>query len=83
MFGRIKKLLYFPVATYFRFFADVCESGAIEQDVDVVKFLYRPDTEASGTHIPNKLLIAKHRNGPTGEMDLMFQGNRIRLNSVG
>lgn len=62
--------------------ADLRESGAIEQDADVVMFLYRPDAEASGSHIPTKLLIAKHRNGPTGEIDLLFQGNRIKFNSV-
>jgi replicative DNA helicase len=62
--------------------ADLRESGAIEQDADVVMFIYRPDAEASGTHIPTKLLVAKHRNGPTGEIDLMFQGNRIRFVSV-
>jgi replicative DNA helicase len=62
--------------------ADLRESGTIEQDADVVMFLYRPDTEAATTHIPTKLLIAKHRNGPTGEIDLLFQGNRIRFNSV-
>lgn len=62
--------------------ADLRESGAIEQDADVVMFLYRPDSEYTGTHIPTKLLIAKHRNGPTGEIDLQFQGNRIRFTSV-
>lgn len=62
--------------------ADLRESGTIEQDADVVMFLYRPDTEAASTHIPTKLLIAKHRNGPTGEIDLLFQGNRIRFNNV-
>ncbi len=62
--------------------ADLRESGAIEQDADVVMFLYRPDAEATGTHIPTKLLIAKHRNGPTGEIDLLFRGNRIRFQDV-
>ncbi len=62
--------------------ADLRESGAIEQDADVVMFLYRPDAEYTGTHIPTKLLIAKHRNGPTGEIDLLFQGNRIRFTNV-
>ena len=62
--------------------ADLRESGAIEQDADVVMFLYRPESEITGPHIPTKLLIAKHRNGPTGEIDLMFQGNRIRFASV-
>lgn len=62
--------------------ADLRESGAIEQDADVVMFIYRPETEVTSHMIPTKLLIAKHRNGPTGEIDLLFQGNRIRFNSV-
>lgn len=62
--------------------ADLRESGAIEQDADVVMFIYRPDIEVTTPHVPSKLLIAKHRNGPTGEIDLMFFGNRIRFSSV-
>ncbi len=62
--------------------ADLRESGAIEQDADVVMFLYRPDIESTGAHIPTKLLIAKHRNGPTGEIDLLFRGDRIRFHSI-
>lgn len=62
--------------------ADLRESGAIEQDADVVMFIYRPDAEITGTHIPTKLLLAKHRNGPTGEIDLLFQGNRIKFVNV-
>lgn len=61
--------------------ADLRESGAIEQDADVVMFLYRPDAEM-GINILTKLLIAKHRNGPTGEIDLLFRGDRIRFYSV-
>lgn len=59
--------------------ADLRESGAIEQDADVVMFIYRPDVEIVSSTIPTKLLIAKHRNGPTGEIDLMFKGDRIRF----
>lgn len=64
--------------------ADLRESGAIEQDADVVMFLYRPDTDfdVSNHNIPTKMLIAKHRNGPTGEIDLLFRGDRIRFYSV-
>jgi replicative DNA helicase len=62
--------------------ADLRESGAIEQDADVVMFLYRPDVEHSGPNIPTKLLIAKHRNGPTDEVDLLFRGDRIRFYNV-
>lgn len=62
--------------------ADLRESGAIEQDADVVMFIYRPDAEVTSTNIPTKLLIAKHRNGATGEIDLLFRGDRIRFYSV-
>lgn len=58
--------------------ADLRESGAIEQDADVVWFLYRPEDEISPT-MQTKLLVAKHRNGPTGEIDLLFRGDRIRF----
>lgn len=61
--------------------ADLRESGAIEQDSDVVLFLYRPDEEYSST-MQVKLLIAKHRNGPLGEIDLLFRGDRIRFYNV-
>lgn len=62
--------------------ADLRESGTIEQDADVVMFIYRPEMEVVTPMIPTKLLIAKHRNGPTGEVDLMFQGNRIKFSNV-
>ncbi|MCL5432933.1 MAG: replicative DNA helicase [Patescibacteria group bacterium] len=61
--------------------ADLRESGAIEQDADVVMFLYRTDEEFT-KNIPIKLLIAKHRNGPTGEIDLIFKGDRIKFYGV-
>ena len=62
--------------------ADLRESGTIEQDADVVMFIYRPDTEGNSVNIPTKLLIAKHRNGATGEIDLLFRGDRIKFYSV-
>lgn len=62
--------------------ADLRESGAIEQDADVVMFLYRTDAEVTSNIIPTKLLIAKHRNGPMGEVDLLFKGDRIRFYSI-
>lgn len=61
--------------------ADLRESGAIEQDADVVMFLYRPDAEISNV-MQTKLLVAKHRNGPMGEIDLLFRGDRIRFYNV-
>jgi len=62
--------------------ADLRESGSIEQDADVVMFLYRPENEITSSTLQTKLLIAKHRNGPTREIDLLFRGDRIRFYSV-
>jgi len=60
--------------------ADLRESGAIEQDADVVMFLYREEQEMEKwDHQIVKFLIAKHRNGPLGEVDLIFKGDRIRF----
>lgn len=65
--------------------ADLRESGAIEQDADVVAFLYQ-EGESEELLEPNKRLIkfyvAKHRNGPTGELDLMFRSDRVRFYGV-
>jgi len=44
-------------------------------------FLYRPEVEVSNI-MQTKLLIAKHRNGPMGEIDLLFRGDRIRFYNV-
>ncbi|PIR59853.1 MAG: replicative DNA helicase [Candidatus Pacebacteria bacterium CG10_big_fil_rev_8_21_14_0_10_45_6] len=56
--------------------SDLRESGSIEQDADVVMFLYRKDDD-----IPESMSIklAKHRNGALGEIDLFFRGDRIRF----
>ncbi len=56
--------------------ADLRESGAIEQDADVVMFLYREDPEK----IEQVTLdIQKHRNGATGEISLIFRPDRIKF----
>ncbi|NPA27157.1 MAG: replicative DNA helicase [Chloroflexi bacterium] len=59
--------------------ADLRESGALEQDADVVMFLYRPGVYAREEEKPppdepdlTKVIVAKHRNGPVGEVDLLF-----------
>lgn len=64
--------------------SDLRESGSIEQDSDVVMFLYREeqDQEKWGERIFTKLRIAKHRNGPLGEIDLIFRGDRIRFYGI-
>jgi len=65
--------------------ADLRESGGIEQDADVVMFLYLEE-ESEDILDQNKrlvkLFIAKHRNGPTGELDLMFRGDRVKFYGV-
>ncbi|OGV91848.1 replicative DNA helicase [Microgenomates group bacterium RIFCSPLOWO2_01_FULL_46_13] len=59
--------------------ADLRESGAIEQDADVVMFLYREDED----DLENmKLIIAKHRNGPLRTINVRFVGERIRFYGV-
>lgn len=64
--------------------SDLRESGSIEQDADVVMFLYREEADQAmwGDQIQTKLRVAKHRNGPLGEIDLIFRGDRIRFYSV-
>jgi replicative DNA helicase len=59
--------------------SDLRDSGSIEQDADVVMFLYRPDDEVRTSA---KLSIAKHRNGPTGEIDLFFKTEFTRFYEV-
>src|SRR3989344_3549926 len=59
--------------------SDLRDSGSIEQDADVVMFLYRPDEENMEDI---KLLIAKHRNGATGEIPLHFKADRTKFYEV-
>jgi replicative DNA helicase len=71
--------------------ADLRESGAIEQDADVVLMLYREEyysrLQRPNDDIPENLLnkaeviIAKQRNGPTGTVNLNFFGDRVRFES--
>jgi replicative DNA helicase len=56
--------------------SDLRESGAIEQDADVVMFLYRKDEDIREQVT---LRVAKHRNGPLGEAELYFRGDRIKF----
>ncbi|MFZ1811952.1 MAG: replicative DNA helicase [Candidatus Saccharimonadales bacterium] len=65
--------------------ADLRESGSIEQDADIVQFIYRPgyynpdDVELQNI---TELHIAKHRNGPTGKVELYFHPERLRFMSL-
>jgi replicative DNA helicase len=63
--------------------SDLRESGAIEQDADLVLFLYREkdkpaeEQDADGEII--NLKLAKHRNGPTGDLQLWFKKRQTRF----
>jgi replicative DNA helicase len=68
--------------------ADLRESGAVEQDADVVGLLYRTASEDGSEDngyeeaIPVNLLIAKQRNGPTGDVNLTFLKSYTRFESA-
>jgi len=55
--------------------SDLRESGSLEQDSDIVMFIYRPDQYEKDTNKQNvaEIIIAKHRNGPVGSVELIFR----------
>jgi replicative DNA helicase len=64
--------------------SDLRESGSIEQDADVVMFIYREEyynPETDRAHIAD-ILIRKHRNGPTGNIELYFDREKQRISSL-
>lgn len=64
--------------------SDLRESGSIEQDADVVLMMYRedyynPETEREGI---TDLFIKKHRNGPTGDIELYFHAEKVQFRTI-
>jgi replicative DNA helicase len=65
--------------------SDLRESGSIEQDADVVMFIYRDEmytgADTKKPHIA-EILVRKHRNGPTGEVELYFDGEKTSFKNL-
>jgi len=66
--------------------SDLRESGAIEQDADVVLFIYRKDRDKQDVPLEEQnvaqINIGKHRNGPLGSVNLMFDPERVTFRSI-
>jgi len=64
--------------------SDLRESGAIEQDADIVMFIYRDDFYNENSLKPGvaQIIIEKHRNGPTGSVDLFFEKNQTSFKDL-
>ena len=64
--------------------SDLRESGSLEQDADLVMFIVRPSLYDEENEDPRKaeLIVAKQRNGPTGQIDLVFQHEYTRFENA-
>ena len=64
--------------------SDLRESGSLEQDADIVMFIYRPEVYEEDSQFKNlaEIIIAKHRNGPTGEVQLVFRKNLAKFENA-
>ena len=65
--------------------SDLRESGSLEQDADVVMFIYREDYyKGVDSRKPNiaEILIKKHRNGPTGDVELYWDAEKVRFHNL-
>lgn len=63
--------------------SDLRESGSIEQDADMVIFIHRPDyiglSDNPGDKEKTQIIIAKHRNGETADLDMVFKSEQVRF----
>jgi len=64
--------------------SDLRESGSLEQDADIVMFIYRPDQYEKDTVKANvaEIIVAKHRNGPVGSVELVFRGAQTKFENA-
>ena len=64
--------------------SDLRESGSLEQDADIVMFIYRPEVYEDDPAKENiaEIIIAKHRNGPTGTLQLIFRKNIAKFENA-
>ena len=62
--------------------SDLRESGSIEQDADMVILLYRPQVYDETLDNTSEIIIAKHRHGPTGTIQLVWQGEYTRFRNL-
>ncbi len=64
--------------------SDLRESGSLEQDADVVMFIYRPDQYETDTLKKNiaEIMVAKHRNGPVGSVELVFRKSLAKFENA-
>ncbi|HEV7127469.1 MAG TPA: DnaB-like helicase C-terminal domain-containing protein, partial [Ktedonobacterales bacterium] len=64
--------------------SDLRESGSIEQDADIVMFIYRDEVYNPETERKNiaDIIVAKHRNGPVGQVSLYFQAAQTRYRDL-
>lgn len=64
--------------------SDLRESGSLEQDADIVMFIYRPEFYEEDSLKKNiaEIMVSKHRNGPTGSIELVFRDNLAKFENA-
>ena len=64
--------------------SDLRESGSLEQDADIVMFIYRPEMYEDDPAMQNlaEIIVAKHRNGPIGSVQLIFRKNLAKFENA-